>query len=106
MFRVNAAVLGYSSPSLFVIDGVALHAVTIGSTASAIGIFVDAVFLFSYSGADPIKFEVRTPASWQSILLLSYILRDVRRIWRAPIFTFVSLANFPFSVSSLRFVLC
>lgn len=50
---------GYSAPTLFDIDSVALRSVTVGSIASGIGLVADVWFLVFYSGADVVKFQVR-----------------------------------------------
>lgn len=57
--RLNAAVFGYSAPTLFDIDSLALRSVTIGSVVSGIGLVADVWFLVFYSGADVVKFQVR-----------------------------------------------
>ncbi|KAI0347642.1 hypothetical protein BDW22DRAFT_1349674 [Trametopsis cervina] len=50
---LNAAVFGYSSGTLFNMDSLALRAVTIGSTASALGLVIDAWFLLLYTSSVP-----------------------------------------------------
>ena len=57
--RLNAAVFGYSSPSLFDFDSLALRSVVVGGIASGIGLVADVWFLVFYSGADVVKFQVR-----------------------------------------------
>ncbi|KII93001.1 hypothetical protein PLICRDRAFT_35169 [Plicaturopsis crispa FD-325 SS-3] len=52
-----AAVFGFSSGTLFPVDGVAQRAVAVGSISSGVGISIDAWFIFSYSGADATKFQ-------------------------------------------------
>lgn len=56
--RLNAAVFGYSTPTLFDIDSLALRSVTVGGIASGIGLVADVWFLVFYSGADVVKFQV------------------------------------------------
>ncbi|KIP03921.1 hypothetical protein PHLGIDRAFT_110314 [Phlebiopsis gigantea 11061_1 CR5-6] len=56
---LNAAVFGYSSPSLIDIDSLALRSVVVGGIASGIGLVADVWFLVFYSGADVVKFQRR-----------------------------------------------
>ncbi|KAK7686479.1 hypothetical protein QCA50_010075 [Cerrena zonata] len=53
---LNAAVFGFSSDTIFSIDGIAKRSIAIGSIAAGIGIVVDAWFLVAYSSADAAKF--------------------------------------------------
>ncbi|KAH7889056.1 hypothetical protein F5I97DRAFT_1935422 [Phlebopus sp. FC_14] len=57
--RLDAAVFGFSSGSLFTVDSVAKRAIAIGSIASGIGLSIDAWFLMVYNGADAAKFQTR-----------------------------------------------
>ena len=64
---MNAAVFGYSAPTLVNIDGFALKAVTVGGIASGIGLVADVWFLVVYNGSDAAKFQVRpSPCFTQS----------------------------------------
>lgn len=58
--RLNGAILGYSSPSFFNIDGIALKAVTVGTIASAIGLVTDVWFIIVYNSVSPNQFKVST----------------------------------------------
>ncbi|KIJ60040.1 hypothetical protein HYDPIDRAFT_170453 [Hydnomerulius pinastri MD-312] len=55
--RLEAAVFGFSSGSLFPVDLLAQRSIAIGSIASAIGLSVDAWFLLVYNGVDSAKFQ-------------------------------------------------
>lgn len=54
---LNAAVFGYSAPTLVDIDSVAMKAVTVGGIASGIGLVADVWFLVVYNGSDASKFQ-------------------------------------------------
>lgn len=59
--RLNAAVFGYSSGTLFEMDGIALRSVTVGSIAAGIGLVIDAWFLVLYSSGNIERFQVCSP---------------------------------------------
>ncbi|GJE97821.1 hypothetical protein PsYK624_140430 [Phanerochaete sordida] len=54
---LNAAVFGYSTPTLVDIDSIAMKAVTVGAIASGIGLVADVWFLVVYNGSDAAKFQ-------------------------------------------------
>jgi len=54
---VDTSVFGFSPGNLFAIDSFAKRSLIISSIAAAIGLFIDAWFIFAYSGADVRKFQ-------------------------------------------------
>jgi hypothetical protein len=56
-------VFGFSPGNLFAVDSFAKRSLIISSIAAAIGLFIDAWFIFAYSGADVRKFQVSLSSS-------------------------------------------
>ncbi|KAI0066705.1 hypothetical protein BV25DRAFT_1878804 [Artomyces pyxidatus] len=54
---VDATVFGFSTDSIFGVDGLAKRTLTISSIAAALGLGIDAWFILLYSGADYHKFQ-------------------------------------------------
>ncbi|KAH9958944.1 hypothetical protein BC827DRAFT_532162 [Russula dissimulans] len=54
---VDTSVFGFSPGNLFAVDSFAKRSLIISSIAAAIGLFIDAWFIFAYSGADVRKFQ-------------------------------------------------
>jgi hypothetical protein len=60
---VDTSVFGFSPGNLFAVDSFAKRSLIISSIAAAIGLFIDAWFIFAYSGADVRKFQVSLSSS-------------------------------------------
>lgn len=65
--RLDAAVFGFSSSSLFSVNNFAQGSIALGSVASGIGIAIDGWFLLVYSGANAKKFQVNLNCTHQNI---------------------------------------
>ncbi|KAL4248404.1 hypothetical protein ABKN59_006838 [Abortiporus biennis] len=72
---LNAAVFGFSSDSLFAVDGLAKRSIAIGSIAAGIGLVVDAWFIVRYSGANVEKFKAIALDVYSSYIFFSLACR-------------------------------
>ncbi|KZV63271.1 hypothetical protein PENSPDRAFT_758104 [Peniophora sp. CONT] len=63
---LDTTVFGFSSGTLFGMDGFALRALTVSAIASALGLALDAGLLFFYLGADAQKFQALAQSMYPS----------------------------------------
>ena len=65
-FRLDTTVFGFSSGTLFGMDGFSLRALTVSAIAAALGLALDAGLLFFYLGADAQKFQALAQSMYPS----------------------------------------
>jgi hypothetical protein len=87
--RLDAAVFGFSSGSLFSVDSFARHSIALGSVASGIGLAIDGWFLLIYGGASSEKFQVIPRCTYQNIILI-VIQKHARDIYGKYLFFCIS----------------
>ncbi|KAI9510782.1 hypothetical protein F5148DRAFT_1176423 [Russula earlei] len=68
---VDTTVFGFSPGNLFTVDGFAKRSLVISSVAAAMGLFIDAWFIFAYSGADVRKFQTLATDIYSSYFFFS-----------------------------------